>query len=212
MIAAASAIAIAAGPLIGGAVTTFASWRYVFVAEVVVVGVILVLLRKVADQPAAAHGRFDFLGALLSIVGLAAPSSACCARHSGAGQPEAGRPDLPRGLPVVWLVVGAWPSSGCSSCGSATCRRAAAIRWCAPRCSVTTSSSVPFLFFFQFLVQMGVFFVIPLYLSVVLGLSAVQTGARLLPLSLALLVRRSASLGSSRASPHVAWCVPDSSP
>lgn len=44
------------------------------------------------------------------------------------------------------------------------------------------------LFFFQFMIQMGIFFVVPLYLSIVLALSAVQTGARILPLSIALLV------------------------
>jgi Na+/melibiose symporter-like transporter len=43
------------------------------------------------------------------------------------------------------------------------------------------------MFFFQYLVQAGVFFVVPLFLSVALGLSALATGARLLPLSLALL-------------------------
>jgi Na+/melibiose symporter-like transporter len=42
-------------------------------------------------------------------------------------------------------------------------------------------------FFFQFLLQAGLFFVVPLFLSVALGLSAVATGVRLLPLSLALL-------------------------
>ena len=42
-------------------------------------------------------------------------------------------------------------------------------------------------FFFQFLLQSGLFFVIPLFLSVALGLSAVATGVRLLPLSVTLL-------------------------
>jgi hypothetical protein len=37
------------------------------------------------------------------------------------------------------------------------------------------------MFFFQYLVQAGVFFVVPLFLSVCLGLSALATGARLLP-------------------------------
>ena len=43
------------------------------------------------------------------------------------------------------------------------------------------------MFFFQYLVQAGFFFVVPLYLSVCLGLSALATGARLLPLSVTLL-------------------------
>jgi Na+/melibiose symporter-like transporter len=43
-------------------------------------------------------------------------------------------------------------------------------------------------FFFQYLLQSGVFFVIPLFLSVVLGLSALETGVRILPLSIGLLV------------------------
>jgi hypothetical protein len=43
------------------------------------------------------------------------------------------------------------------------------------------------MFFFQYMVMMGVFFTVPLFLSVALGLSALGTGARLLPLSLSLL-------------------------
>jgi Na+/melibiose symporter-like transporter len=43
------------------------------------------------------------------------------------------------------------------------------------------------MFFFQYLMQAGLFFVVPLYLSVCLGLSALATGARLLPLSVTLL-------------------------
>jgi Na+/melibiose symporter-like transporter len=43
-------------------------------------------------------------------------------------------------------------------------------------------------FLFMFLVQAGTFFVVPLFLSVALGLSAVETGVRLLPMSLTLLL------------------------
>jgi predicted MFS family arabinose efflux permease len=56
------------------------------------------------------------------------------------------------------------------------------------------------MFFFQFLVQAGVFFVVPLFLSVVLGLSALDTGVRLLPLSVTLLA---AALGIPRFLPDV---------
>ena len=56
------------------------------------------------------------------------------------------------------------------------------------------------MFFFQFLVQAGFFFVVPLYLSVALGLSAIETGVRLLPLSVTLLA---AAIGIPRLLPNV---------
>jgi Na+/melibiose symporter-like transporter len=56
------------------------------------------------------------------------------------------------------------------------------------------------MFFFQYLAQAGLFFVVPLYLSVCLGLSALQTGARLLPLSVTLLA---AAIGIPRLFPNV---------
>ena len=43
-------------------------------------------------------------------------------------------------------------------------------------------------FFFQYLVQAGLFFSVPLFLSVALGLTAIATGVRLLPLSITLLL------------------------
>lgn len=56
------------------------------------------------------------------------------------------------------------------------------------------------MFFFQYMVQAGLFFVIPLFLSVCLGLSALATGARLLPLSVTLLA---AAIGVPRLFPNV---------
>jgi hypothetical protein len=56
------------------------------------------------------------------------------------------------------------------------------------------------MFFFQFLVQAGFFFVVPLFLSVALGLSAIETGVRLLPLSVTLLA---AAIGIPKLFPDV---------
>jgi hypothetical protein len=56
------------------------------------------------------------------------------------------------------------------------------------------------MFFFQFLVMMGLFFAIPLYLSVALGLSAIDTGIKLLPLSITMLL---AAAGVPRFFPRV---------
>jgi Na+/melibiose symporter-like transporter len=44
------------------------------------------------------------------------------------------------------------------------------------------------MFFFQFVVMMGIFYVVPLYLSVALGLSAIDTGIKITPLSLTMLI------------------------
>jgi hypothetical protein len=55
------------------------------------------------------------------------------------------------------------------------------------------------MFSFQFFIQAGVFFTVPLFLSVVLELSALQTGVRLLPLSAALLA---AAVGIPRLAPR----------
>jgi Na+/melibiose symporter-like transporter len=56
------------------------------------------------------------------------------------------------------------------------------------------------MFFFQYLVQAGFFFVVPLYLSVALGLSAIETGVKILPLSVTLLA---AAIGIPRFLPQI---------
>src|SRR6202007_652736 len=54
-------------------------------------------------------------------------------------------------------------------------------------------------FFFQYLLQAGLFFTVPLFLSVALGLSAIATGVRLLPLSITLLL---AAVGGPKFFPN----------
>ena len=70
LVAAAGAIAVAVGPLVGGFCTTYFSWRWVFAGEVVVVLVILLLTRKIADAPSATRPHLDLVGAVLSATGL----------------------------------------------------------------------------------------------------------------------------------------------
>ena len=66
----AGAVAVAVGPLIGGFATTYFSWRWVFVGEVVIVLGILVLARRVTDTPPAARVPLDVVGAVLTAAGL----------------------------------------------------------------------------------------------------------------------------------------------
>src|ERR671911_1365505 len=64
-------VGAAAGPLIGGVITTGISWRAAFLFQAIVIAVILVLARRVVDPVAPDPNRpFDLLGAVLSAVGM----------------------------------------------------------------------------------------------------------------------------------------------
>src|SRR2546423_14548270 len=64
-------IGAAAGPLIGGVITTAISWRAAFVFQALVVAAIVLLSRKLADPlPADPQRPFDGIGAVLSAVGM----------------------------------------------------------------------------------------------------------------------------------------------
>src|ERR1700751_4294694 len=70
LVASASAIAIAVGPIVGGLFTTYLSWRYVFAGEVLLVIVILFLARGVAAGPRESGVALDLVGTILSALGL----------------------------------------------------------------------------------------------------------------------------------------------
>src|ERR687888_1085969 len=70
LVGAAAAIAAAVGPLLGGFLTTFLSWRVGFLLEVVVIAVVLSCLKLVRDVPYTGDRSIDLVGALLSAVGM----------------------------------------------------------------------------------------------------------------------------------------------
>ena len=71
IISAAAGIGAAAGPLIGGLITSAISWRASFILQVLVVALIIVLSRRIADPGIqGAKPRFDLTGAILSAAGL----------------------------------------------------------------------------------------------------------------------------------------------
>jgi MFS family permease len=190
LVASAGAIAVAAGPLIGGAVTTYWTWRYVFAGEVVLVIVILALSRKMRDVPLEPQPPLDLVGVALSAIGLGlAVFGVLRSGTWGWVQPK---PDAPQWLGLsmtVWLILAgsfivwlffAWEE-----------RLIARGREPLVRPQMLQNRQLAgglIMFFFQFLIQAGLFFIVPLFLSVALGLSALDTGIRLLPLSVTLLI------------------------
>ena len=70
MVGASAAIAAAVGPLLGGFVTTYLSWRVGFLLEAVVIAVVLSGLKDVRDAPYTGPRQVDLVGALLSVVGM----------------------------------------------------------------------------------------------------------------------------------------------
>ena len=201
LVAAAGAIAVAVGPLVGGFCTTYFSWRWVFAGEVVVVLAILLLTRRIADAPVEQRPRLDLVGAVLSALGLGLLVFGVL-RTSEWGwiQPKPDGPSWAGLSPTVWLVLAGlsviwiffrWQER-VEARGGEPLVRAAMLR-------NRQLNGGLMMFFFQFLAQAGLFFVVPLYLSVCLGLTALETGVRLLPLSLTLLI---AALGVPRVFPH----------
>ena len=201
LVASAGAVAVAVGPLVGGLFTTYASWRWVFVGEVMLVLGILGLSRRMADSPAVPGVRLDPVGTLLSAAGLGMIVYGVIRSGTwGFVQPK---PDAPHWLgmsPVVWLLLGGgavlvlfavWESRRLHH-GQAALLDPQMLKL--PRLQGGLTS-----FFFQFTLQAGLFFVIPLFLSVALGLSAVATGVRLLPLSVTLLA---SAVGVPKLFPH----------
>jgi MFS family permease len=192
-----AAVAVAAGPLIGGWVTTEFTWRYVFAAETVVVILILLLRGRIPKAPAALRRpKLDIGGVALSAAGLGLVVFAVL-RSSVWGFVKPRTPPTINGTeitplgfsPVPFLVLGGLALLGAfviweqrrARLGRDQLLDPTLLRAPQLRAGLSTLLS-------QQLVLMGCFFVIPVYLQVVLGLDAFETGKRLLPLSSAMLV------------------------
>ncbi|MFI7061282.1 MFS transporter [Kribbella sp. NPDC050124] len=70
LVGAAAALAAAIGPLLGGFITTFLSWRVAFLLEAVVIAVVLIGQGLIHDAPYTGSRKVDVVGAFLSVVGM----------------------------------------------------------------------------------------------------------------------------------------------
>jgi EmrB/QacA subfamily drug resistance transporter len=189
--------AIAVGPVIGGWVTTNFSWRYVFVGEVVVVIFILIVRNRMKAAPRPENPpKLDVVGAALSAAGLGLIVFGIL-RSSSWGwihpidAPEIGGKEItPFGYSVVPLLIlggffliwffSLWESRRDRHHKDTLLDRRL-LKISPLRAGLATLMS-------QQLVLMGTFFVLPVYLQVVLGFDAFETGKRLLPMSVTMLI------------------------
>jgi EmrB/QacA subfamily drug resistance transporter len=70
LVGASAAIAAAVGPLVGGFITTYLSWRIAFLLEDVIIVIVLSGIRLVRDAPYTGPRHIDLVGAALSVVGM----------------------------------------------------------------------------------------------------------------------------------------------
>jgi MFS family permease len=191
---------VAVGPILGGWATTTLSWRVVFVGEVVLVAGILLAVGLLRDAPTVGpRQRLDVVGAALSALALGAIVLGVLQGATWGWAAPKASPVEPFGFSLTPFVVGAgllllWTFGRWQ-------RRREAVG-ADPLVHLDLLSVRPLraglqTFLGQNLILMGVFFTIPLYLQLVLGLDALETGIRMLPVSVAMFVASVA--GSSLA-------------
>jgi len=182
---------IAVGPILGGWATTELTWRVVFVGEVVVALGILLGTRLIHEpRPEGKPPSLDWVGSVLAALGLSIVVFAVLqASNWGWLQPQAS-PIEPFGLALTPFVVAA---GFVVLAGFRAWQRRRERRGEDPLVHLGLLK-IPILrgglgmLFAQNLILMGIFFTIPLYLQIVQGLDALDTGVRMLPASVGLFI------------------------
>jgi len=182
---------IAVGPLLGGWVTTYLSWRLVFAGEVVLVLAILATSRWIREaRTEGARPKLDYLGAVLSVAGLALVVLGVLQSSNWGWVQPRNSPFTIAGFSLTLYVIGAGLLLlGLLASWERHLEAAGRDPLIPPRLfRVPPLRSGLSVLAAQNMILLGLFFTIPLYLQVVQGLDAFQTGLRLLPVSLTMLV------------------------
>ncbi|HEU5105016.1 MAG TPA: MFS transporter [Solirubrobacterales bacterium] len=192
---------IAVGPILGGWATTDFTWRIVFVGEVLVAIGILIGTRMMAE-PERAPGKptLDWVGSVLSAAGLAVLVFGVLQASNWGWLAPRSSPITPFGFSLTPFVIAA---GGVLLAAFVSWERRREARGEEPLLrldllKISTLRGGVAMFLAQNLVLMGIFFTIPLFLQIVQGLDALETGIRMLPASVGLFV--SAIVGSALAS------------
>ena len=207
VIGAVSGAAVAAGPLIGGLITTYANWRYVFVAEVVIMAAVVLFARRITDATPRQQVRIDVLSVLLSAAGLILVVFGMLQSKTWGwvvplASPEIGGVAIaPLGISLTsWFVlVGGVLIYAFARRQSWLVRQGRSPLVHVEMFSITQLRSGLGVLGAQYAVTAGLFFMVPVYLQMTLGLDALETGIKIFPLSISLILFSVLGTGLSRA-------------
>ena len=206
---------IAVGPIVGGWATTELTWRVVFVGEVFIAAFILFMTRKVKDAAGSRPTpKLDVVGSVLSATGLGVFVLGVLESSTWGWVKPKNSPITIFGFSLTLFVIAAgcvllWGFVTWQRHREATDARPAR----PPLAGPDPAGAVRVIgLFSQNLILMGIFFVVPLYLQLVLGLDALETGIKMLPISITMFAdRRDSARGCRTASRCARSSGPDSS-
>ena len=196
---------IAVGPILGGWATTELSWRVVFAGEVVVASLILVGTRLIREPPRVGQApRLDWIGSVLASLGLSLIVVGVLQASNWGWLRPLNSPVEPFGFSLTPFVVAA---GGLVLVAFRAWQRRRERQGRDPLVHfrlfrIATLRGGLSMLLVQNLILMGIFFTIPLYLQIVQGLDALETGVRMLPASAGLFI--AALAGSALASRYAA--------
>lgn len=191
-----SGAAAAAGPLIGGYMTTYLSWRYVFIAETVVMVIVLIASRSFKKVAPSSNKPIDIPSALLSASGMAILvfgmlQSKVWGWVTPISKPEInGHEIAPLGISLVayMLLLGVillWVfynrQKVLEKARKNPLVQVSVFKIQQLRSGLGVLSA-------QYMITGAIFFVVPIYLQMIFGFDALETGIKILPLSVALIL------------------------
>jgi EmrB/QacA subfamily drug resistance transporter len=174
LVGAAAAIAAAIGPLVGGFITTYLSWRVAFAGEVVIIAIVLVGSRRVHDVPYTGDRRVDVVGAILSAVGMGGVVLGILVWEEGGGAVG-----VLLAVGVVGLGSLAWWLVKRKREGKPALIDAALFQSKYFRLGISSQT-------LQQIALGGLMIALPIYLQMVLEYNAMEAGLSLAPLSLSM--------------------------
>ncbi|HEY7256342.1 MAG TPA: MFS transporter [Solirubrobacterales bacterium] len=194
---------IAVGPILGGWVTTELTWRLVFAGEVVVAIAILLGIRLISPTPREEGVTLDRVGGVLSALGLGLIVFGVLQASNWGWLIPRNSPIEPFGLSLTPFVVGA---GALLLAGFRAWERRLEERGSEPLLhfdllGIPALRGGVAMLLAQNLILMGIFFTVPLFLQIVQGLDALETGVRMLPASVGLFVAALAGSAMARRFP-----------